>query len=413
MSVLGPISTMQAAGEASLLSTYDFSTGYTDAEVLSKLTLVRASGAGCFDEQGNYRVVGVNEPVIGFDTFSKKNGLILDPSATNGLVVSASNPLGFNAGNGIAFDTPVRGPDGKLSAFRVQGKKAGQPPSVSNYTIPAGAKGVSLTGYVRHVPGGEALYKMTLRNQTSASNFLSATLDLTTGAVTGNGTGQVVRAHRFPNGWWEFVIERDMTGLAEGDQVTAYMLHDGNRGYLPIDLWYHQLEANPYATSLIIPSSARATRTSILSGSAINMAEEFANPGGLCQIIELSKRYLPGAATGYIGGYLNAQRRAYVTFNATSQRMAMVAQYDNDRAATKTAPNNTFFARCGFRFLAGKPIASCVNGALTTGAGGNLPEGTAGIVNFLLGGANIDGRTVLHWVKNFGQEIDLARYTRI
>ncbi|QBR40942.1 hypothetical protein EHF36_10125 [Kerstersia gyiorum] len=72
MSVLGPISTMQAAGEASLLSTYDFSTGYTDAEVLSKLTLVRASGAGCFDEQGNYRVVGVNEPVIGFDTFSKK-----------------------------------------------------------------------------------------------------------------------------------------------------------------------------------------------------------------------------------------------------------------------------------------------------------------------------------------------------
>lgn len=413
MSVLGPISTMQAAGEASLLSTYDFSTGYAGADVLSKLTLVRASDAGCFDDQGNYSVVGPNEPVIGFDTVSRRNGLILDPSMTNALVVSASNPLGFNAGNGISFDTPVLAPDGKLSAFRVKGKKAGQPPSVSNYTIPVGAKGVSLTGYVRPVPGGETLYRMTLRNQTSAANFQSATLNLTTGEVTGNGTAQAVRAHRFPNGWWEFVIERDMTGLAEGDQVTAYMLHDGNRDYLPIDLWYHQLEASPYATSLIIPNSARATRASILSGSVISMAEEFANPGGLCQIVELSKRYLPGAATGYIGGYLNAQRRAYVTFNATSQRMAMVAQYDNDRAATKTALNNTFFARCGFRFLTGKPIASCINGAFTTGTGGNLPEGPTGIVNFLLSGANIDGRTVLHWVKNFGQDIDLARYTKI
>ncbi|CAM4136818.1 hypothetical protein [Kerstersia similis] len=279
MSVLGPISTMQAARPATYLD-LDFSNGDTPGN----LVYSRASGHGVWDKDGKYSVVGPNVPPITWVPELNSYALALEPGdrLRNVLNPNDSGWLRRTLGYDIApaTDIPaiqesavfVDAPDGSMTALRVNGKRtAGQGPVISFQTSTTYARAKF---FIRKGLGlGERVVPIFFRNSTTATNFPIVTLDLGSGELgtIPDTSNQYFRVTRRCRDWLE--VDAVRGGFSPGD-VVAFYIHGSSARDIRADYWRLNLSSNPVISSFIQPGISYTERAAYSGITPIVMPTE-------------------------------------------------------------------------------------------------------------------------------------------
>lgn len=265
MSVLGPISTLQAAQPAAYLD-IDFTKGYVTDEELSLLNFTRASRSMRVTKPGQVEFVEAGQPAISWVPESQAYGLMCEASATNLLVTRSSSstgnplsPLGWSGAIGVAAEH-VKAPDGSMTAIRVSGTQTGRPTATggANSVLATADGSVSLVFCARAAPGGNGILPLQFRNSTKNQQTDTINFDLIGGTYTAT-TINHIRMQRLADGWWLiFVTQVNTDFFAEGDIVTFYLPSWNNGAIQPTDFWYASFSASPLASSLILPGASSA-----------------------------------------------------------------------------------------------------------------------------------------------------------
>lgn len=142
-------------------------------------------------------------------------------------------------------------PDGTLSADLAEFLGSGQINSSGSVATVSGAHTFSF--FVKPYAGLTGTSQFLIRNSTTGTNLLIATIAWSTMTVNANGSITAL-----PNGWYRLSITAT-TGISAGDLIIGYPISGATVG-LKFFLWGAQLEAGAFPTSYIKTGASQVTR---------------------------------------------------------------------------------------------------------------------------------------------------------
>lgn len=236
----------------------DFTTGALDP----RITFTRTSAATYVNSAGN--VVSASANVARFDydpaTLAPK-GLLIESQRTNLLLRSEEfDNASWTKANVTVTANAVTAPDGTTTADKVQATATAA--TVLSQLV-ASVSGTSATYsiYAKQGSGPTDANIFLLRNNTTATNLISGTLNYSTGVWTYTTGSTGVTVSNAGNGWWRIQITVT-SGITSGDGLLVYAGFMGNSeaaGEFAY-LWGAQLEAGSFATSYIPTVASQVTR---------------------------------------------------------------------------------------------------------------------------------------------------------
>lgn len=193
---------------------------------------------------------------------------LIEPSATNLLRQSQDFETTWTLVN--VTDTPdaVAAPDGTTTADQLQAT------TTAATTINQAAGAVAVTGSMVYSiylkKGNKDTCNLVLRNVTTATNVVNATVTFSTKSISGAGASLV---QDLGNGWLRFALTS--SAFTSGNSVTCYAVYSGN-GATAGDFtyaWGAQLEVGSSPTSYIATTAATVTRAAdVLSASLASVS---------------------------------------------------------------------------------------------------------------------------------------------
>lgn len=179
-------------------------------------------------------------------------GLLVEEQRTNIVLRSEdfTATAWSKAGFSIYADQMIA-PDGTLSADLVEFSSSGQINSNGSAATVAGAHTFSF--FVKPYAGLTGNSNFLIRNVTTATNLVIATLTWSSMTVSANGSITAL-----PNGWYRISITA-ASGISAGDLILGYPISNGFAG-LKFFLWGAQLESGSFPTSYNKTEASQVTR---------------------------------------------------------------------------------------------------------------------------------------------------------
>lgn len=242
------------------LGLVDFRSGVLDPR------LSHSGGAGgTYYNAAGVMVVSAGEPRFDHHpTTLKPLGLLVEPQRTNLLLHSQDFTNAIWAKSNITVTPDATAAlDGTVTADKVEAIAS---TNTTGRYISAAATATALVYSIFVKKGNISTVNLRLRNDTTATNFATASLNLDTGAITGTGW----TAYPYANGWFRAIFTQS-TGITIGDAMSVYygatsqVLTAGDHWYA----WGAQLEAGAWASSYIPTTTATVTRSAdVCSGTS-------------------------------------------------------------------------------------------------------------------------------------------------
>lgn len=402
MSVLGPISTLQAAQPAGILREFDYIAG----EMPSAVVHTRTSRATRITKDGVIEIVEAGLPALSWVPRVMGYGVQVEPASTNVLVTSAARPVGWNHGSGATVTPGQLAPDGSNTAVRVSGARTGNTYQQIGACLAANCFAAKWI----YKPEDSTVVRFVVRNHTTSVDFGGGEFDPKSGTIT--SSAQVFYAsQKLAHGFWE-IEARVLSGLAVGDMIVVYNQSTSAGTIPPHCMWYGQAEFSPFPTSLIIPSTTAQSRAA--SSVSMPIADVWDAATGGIIFVHYSFDTGPGA-TGYpeIGATIDARNRAIhrppprgESFMADARSSIGGAEHFETGSV-----GNSGQIRSAVQQLVGARVRVALNGKTNqsqTNISGMVPAYT-NIKTETFGAC----RFFIHRVRVFGSEIDLARATAL
>lgn len=197
-------------------------------------------------------------PRIDFDPITGEcKGFLVEEQRTNMVLRSEDFTASVwpKSGCSIYADQTVA-PDGTLSADLVEFSGSGQINSNGSAATVSGAHTFSF--FVKPYAGLTGTSQFLIRNGTTATNLLNATLTWSNMTVSANGS-----ITSLSNGWYRLSITVT-SGISVGDLLLGYPI-SGSVAGLKFFLWGAQLELGAFPTSYIKTDASQVTRAADLA----------------------------------------------------------------------------------------------------------------------------------------------------
>ena len=257
----GGLSLMNASGTSRLRNrlVLNFLSG---GSLDPRITFTRASSATRVNSSGLIETVSSDVARFDYDpvTLAAK-GLLIEEQRTNLLTYSndLSNVSWVKAN--ITIGAAITGPDGAASLAKVEATTTAA--TVVNKTaVAAGStSGNTFSVHAKKGSGATEANSFVLRNNTTATNLISLTINYDTGALTyltGSGPATAINCG---NGIWRIPLTAT-AGISAGDNIAVYPGFIGGTATAGVHAYigFAQLEAGGFATSHIPTTSATVTR---------------------------------------------------------------------------------------------------------------------------------------------------------
>lgn len=257
-----------------------------------------------------------NVPRIDHDPVTGEcKGLLIEEQRTNMVLRSEDFTASVWPKSGCSiYADQTAAPDGTLSADLVEFSGSGQINSNGSAATVSGAHTFSF--FVKPYAGLTGNSQFLIRNGTTATNLLNATLTWSSMTVSANGS-----ITSLSNGWYRLSITVT-SGISVGDLLLGYPISGAVAG-LKFFLWGAQLEAGSFPTSYIKTEASQATRaadsaqmtgTNFSSWYRQDEGSIFAEFQQYPAVPTLSQRVLQVGSSGSAEGHLIS--RATDRFNA-------------------------------------------------------------------------------------------------
>lgn len=209
----------------------------------------------------NSRLVPVAHSVPPFVVIGGVEYLLLEGATTNYLLYSQdfSNAAWLKT-NVTVTANQVIAPDGMTTADKIEATASAAASMVQDVTTIA-TTAAAYAVYGRIGSGATDCNRFVLRNQTTATNLVTITINWSTGVVTGVGAVSEDAGVHGGVQWWRIVLTAT-TGITSGDDVRVYAGFDGaseTAGEYAY-LWQADLTPDAVASSPIPTTSATVAR---------------------------------------------------------------------------------------------------------------------------------------------------------
>ncbi len=181
-------------------------------------------------------------------------GLLVEDARTNGLLYSQDFSQAAWSKTNVTVGAAVMAPDGTMTAQKLTATAAVA--TILSQTWAATDTRAAFSVFIRR--GTAAVHDLVLRNDTTATNLITATYTWATGVLTGTGARLM---ETLPGGWLRIELATN-AGITAGNTLRTYAGFSGNVATAGASLysWGCQVEAGAYATSYIPTTSATVTR---------------------------------------------------------------------------------------------------------------------------------------------------------
>lgn len=192
-------------------------------------------------------------------TLVAARGLLIEEQRANLLLQSNDFQTSWTPTNITRTLASTTGPDGTLSGVKLEATATLG--TVLSQAATVASTAATGSAYVKQGTGANIGNTFVLRNNTTATNLISGTLDYSTGVFTYSigSTGVVVT--NVGNGWWRIAITAT-AGITSSDSIAWYVGWSGGVQTAGNFLYAYgaQLEAGAFATSYIPTVGSQVTR---------------------------------------------------------------------------------------------------------------------------------------------------------
>lgn len=240
----------------------------TTGVATSFITFSRASTAMRVNASGNLESVASGNARLDYDPVTKSaRGLLVEEQRTNLFLYSEQfDNASWGRLNATVSANAAIAPDGTTTADKITGNTGSSVKYFQQLVITAASTVYSWSIFLKAVEYTSAvIYAI---NAGSPFQFIQATVDLTTGVISGTtsgngGTLSSATATSYGNGWWRVTLCGTIgAGTSFAARVypntIAAFSGDGTSGLLA---WGGQLEAGAFTTSYIPTTTASVTRS--------------------------------------------------------------------------------------------------------------------------------------------------------
>ncbi len=312
--------------------------GLAQGAVPPGYTFTRSTTALYVDSDGLLKSAAINTPRRQWDATNRWWGYVGEGSRTNSFLYSQDpSNAAWTKGNSAVTLAQTTGPDGLTSGAKVECTTTTNTTFYQFFTC--NSTSVCFYAVVKIGTGATTANKYRIRNDTTATDLLSISLDYSTGDVTVNSGTGTAGSVLLGNGWI-LVWASTSTGITSGNLVRFYMGFNSSVSTAGdyFHLFHAQAEAGATSPSSIIPTTTVAvTRGADLLARALTGPEGTALSTAGTMVVEFS--FLGGDSTAdsgnrgaaYLQGVTSSD--SIFVYNRSSAVGSLIYQASSNQAA--------------------------------------------------------------------------------